>query len=331
MADPIVTVLTPTLNAEQFLSPMLSSLAAQRLDPALVEHIVIDGGSTDGTIERIQRESPRTRVIVAKSSIYEAMNLGIAEAKGAFIGWLNADDLWSDTALSDVADTSRARPDAEVIIGDYVMFDGSHRYHYRTDEAVLDRVREGRMRRWFDVWVNPLAKFYRTDFVRALDGYDPSYRLVGDWDLWFRAAARSPRVTVAHTRSTLGSFRMHPGSLTSGTRMDRLYEEKRRAMARWIDDPAAPDGLRQCARRMYRHDTLSLMAVRASKGAASEKLRAVWSLSNELRAAGPGIVRDVATASVLAANELAQSLPGVRAVARAAWAATGGPRVSSNA
>lgn len=331
MADPIVTVLTPTLNAEQFLSPMLSSLAAQRIDPSLVEHIVIDGGSTDGTIERIARESPRTRVIVAKSSIYEAMNLGIAEAKGAFIGWLNADDLWSDTALSSVADTHRARPEAEVIIGDYVMFDGAHRYHYRTHEDVLDRIRDGHMRRWFDVWVNPLAKFYRTDFVRALDGYDPSYRLVGDWDLWFRSAARTPRVSVAHTHSTLGSFRMHPGSLTSGTRMDRLYEEKRRAMARWIDDPSAPEGLRQCARRMYRHDTLSLMAVRASKGAVGEKLRSVWSLSNELRAAGPGIVRDVATASVVAANELAQSLPGVRAVARAAWAATGGPRVSSNA
>ncbi len=330
MSDPIVTILTPTLNAEQFLSPMLSSLAAQSIDPARVEHIVIDGGSTDGTIERIRAESPRTRVIVEKSTIYEAMNRGLREARGRCIGWLNADDLWTHRALEHVASTLDQRPDSDIVIGDYEMFDGSRRYLYETTEGALARIREGRMRRWFDVWVNPLALFYRTDFMRSLGGYDPSFRLVGDWDLWFRAAARVPYAKVAHTRSTLGSFRMHPGSLTSGTRMDRLFEEKRRAMQRWIDDPSVPEGLRACARRMYRHDTFSLMLVRAKRASAKDTVRSVLSLTSDMRALGPGFAGDFATASVLAAHEIAQSLPGVGTLARAAWAATGGPRVSSN-
>jgi GT2 family glycosyltransferase len=327
---PAVTVLTPTLNAEQFLSPMLSSLREQTLDPSKIEHIVIDAGSKDGTVERIHRESPSTRIITAKSSIYEAMNIGLREAQGACIGWLNADDLWSPDALASVARTLEARPESALVIGDYEMFDGTRRFHYETHEDVLARIREGRMRRWFDVWVNPLAVFYRTDFLREMGGYDPSYRLVGDWDLWFRAAAKGASVHVAHTGSTLGSFRMHPGSLTSGTRMDRLFEEKRRAMARWISDERAPAGLRECARRMYRHDTLSLMAVRSRGASVPQWIAMMRELGRELRAAGDGLSGDFATASMMAAHELCQSLPGVGTLARAAWAATGGPRVSSN-
>lgn len=309
---------------------MLSSLREQTLDPSKIEHIVIDAGSKDGTVERIHRESPSTRIITAKSSIYEAMNIGLREAQGACIGWLNADDLWSPDALASVARTLEARPESALVIGDYEMFDGTRRFHYETHEDVLARIREGRMRRWFDVWVNPLAVFYRTDFLREMGGYDPSYRLVGDWDLWFRAAAKGASVHVAHTGSTLGSFRMHPGSLTSGTRMDRLFEEKRRAMARWISDERAPAGLRECARRMYRHDTLSLMAVRSRGASVPQWIAMMRELGRELRAAGDGLSGDFATASMMAAHELCQSLPGVGTLARAAWAATGGPRVSSN-
>ncbi len=328
---PSVTVLTPTLDAEQFLSPMLSSLAAQTLGRGRFEHIVIDGGSKDGTVERIRRESPETRVIVApKCSIYEAMNIGLAEARGESIGWLNADDLWDASALESVANRLDAEPSADLVIGDYVMFEGETRSFYRTTERVLDRIREGRMARWFDIWVNPLAAFYRTRFLRELGGYDTSYRLVGDWDLWFRAAARVPRARVVHCGTTLGSFRIHPGSLTSGARLDRLFEEKRRAMSRWIRDDRAPSGLRDCARRMYRHDTLSLAVVRARMEPSLATLREALSLANEVRAAGPRLVRDLASGSMVAFAEVAQSLPGVGALARVAWAATGGPSVSSN-
>ncbi|MBL8684066.1 MAG: glycosyltransferase [Myxococcales bacterium] len=328
---PAVTVLTPTLDAERFLSPMLSSLAAQTLARGRFEHIVIDGGSKDGTLERIRRESPETRVIVApKCTIYEAMNIGLAEARGESIGWLNADDLWEPDALSLVEEQLDRSPSADVVIGDYVMFEGRTKSLYRTSDRVLDAIREGRMARWFDIWVNPLSVFYRTRFLRELGGYDPSYRLVGDWDLWFRAAARAPRARVVHCGKSLGSFRIHPGSLTSGSRLDRLFEEKRRAMARWIDDERAPKGLRDCARRMFRHDTLSLAVVRARMHPSLASLRGALSLANEVRCAGPRLASDVASGSVMALAEVVQSLPGVGTLARAAWAATGGPSVSSN-
>ncbi len=330
MTEPVLTVLTPTLDAERHLPAMLASLAGQTLARDRFEHLVIDGGSTDQTVALIRELSPHTRIITARSTIYEAMNLGLREARGRCFGWLNADDLWEPDALARVAGTLDARPDAEVIIGDYAMFDGRQRALYRVREDVLDRVREGRMRRWFDVWVNPLAVFYQTDFVRSLGGYDASLRLVGDWDLWFRAAARSPAARVAHAGATLGSFRMHAGSLTAGTRPDRLFEEKRRAMERWIDAPDAPPGLRACARRMYRHDTLSLMAVRAGQRDLAGRLSLLRALGRSLADAGPGLAGDLATAAALAAHELAQSVPGVRTLARAAWTATGGPSVSAN-
>ncbi len=331
MSAPIVTVLTPTLDAERFLSPMLSSLAGQTLASTAIEHIVIDGGSKDGTLERIRRESPATRIIVApKSSIYDAMNIGLAEAKGACIGWLNADDVWNPGALAEVASTLASRPDAGIVIGDYDMFDGARRWQYASNRDALERIRAGRMARWFDVWVNPLAVFFRTELLRELGGYDPAYRLVGDWDLWFRAAARSTLPTIAHTGTRLGSFRIHPGSLTSGSRIDRLLEDKRKVTTRWIEDPTAPEGVRACARRMFRHDTLALWALRAKEGSPGAAIRDARVLGASLRAVGGGMLGDVGTGALIALHEVAQSVPGLGAVARAAWAATGGPRVSSN-
>ncbi len=326
---PAITVLTPTLNAARFLDAMLRSVRDQSLPIEQIEHIVVDAGSRDRTLEVIRTVSPGVRVIVEPGcTIYEAMNIGLAAARGDCVGWLNADDLWRPHALEDVVRTLASERDADLIVGHYDMFDGTTRWSYRTNADVLDRVRTGRMARWFDIWVNPLAAFFRTRTLRALGGYDVRFRLVADWDLWFRAAANPAPLRVAHTGTRLGSFRVHPQSLSAGTRFDRLLEEKREVMTRWVGDDSAPDGVRRCARRMFRHDTLALWAWRARTARRGARLDGSARCAREIRDVGEGLAADLATGAGVAIHEVTQSLPWVGKAVRAAWAATGGPTVA---
>src|SRR5258708_16182203 len=92
-----LTIITPSLNAERFIAQAVESAGAEgRAD---IEHIVVDGGSTDGTLETLRRY-PHLRVLARPGlGLYPALNLGIAEATGDVIGLLNADDRYLPGAL----------------------------------------------------------------------------------------------------------------------------------------------------------------------------------------------------------------------------------------
>ena len=88
---PLISIVTPCLNAEPFIAEAVRSVLSQTC--ADVEHIVVDGGSTDGTLAVLQ-EYPDVKVISRPGSgLYEALNLGIEASRGKIVGQLNGDDL----------------------------------------------------------------------------------------------------------------------------------------------------------------------------------------------------------------------------------------------
>ncbi len=137
MAEPIkLSIVTPSLNSARTIRETLESVAHQ--DYPHVEHIVTDGGSTDGTLE-ILKAYPRLRRVSEKDEgHYHAMNKGIQMATGDVVGILNADDCYCEGILAKVAAAFQVRPEWEALFGDYIFVDAAGREILRREEACWD-------------------------------------------------------------------------------------------------------------------------------------------------------------------------------------------------
>lgn len=173
---PKITVVTITYNCANFLQATLDSVFEQ--DYPNVEYIVVDGASSDGTLDMIKANSDRITRYVSEpdGGIYDAMNKGIAIATGDYINFMNAGDtFYSKTSISDcfaVADKS-----ADIICADalYVTSAGEYVYRARPIESSKSQMT-----------ISHQATFIRTSLHKEMP-YDTSYRLAGDLDFFYKA------------------------------------------------------------------------------------------------------------------------------------------------
>ncbi len=137
MSAPVkITVVTPCFNSEHTIRETLESVARQK--HPLAEHIVMDGGSKDGTLE-ILKEFPHLKWFSEKDEgHYHAMNKGIAMATGEAIAILNADDCYCDGILEKVATAFAAHPEWDALFGDIIFVDGDGNEIFRREEACWD-------------------------------------------------------------------------------------------------------------------------------------------------------------------------------------------------
>ena len=135
-SPPKISVVTPTFNGAATLRETIESVLAQ--DYKNWEHIVIDGGSTDETLD-ILRSYPHLQWISEKDEgHYHAMNKGIERASGDIIAILNGDDCYREGALSKVATAFENNPEWDGLFGDVVYIDGESREIFRREEAGYD-------------------------------------------------------------------------------------------------------------------------------------------------------------------------------------------------
>ncbi|MEI8255774.1 MAG: glycosyltransferase [Deltaproteobacteria bacterium] len=331
---PRVSVLMPTLNCDAHLRETLASLGAQTLAPGAVEHLAIDAGSRDDTLAMLAAAPRPVRVISAPGrNIYASMNDGLAQAQGDVIAGLNADDLFAPDALARALETFDADASVDMVVAHYEMFRdvrGARRaWRYDTDGRELERIARGDFSRWFEIWVNPLAVFFRRGLLERMGGFRTDAPLVGDWDLWFRLAASAVPVRVAHTGRVAGSFRMHAGSLTASADPTRLFRDKLFVMGRFAGDPGVPAGVRRSALRMYRHDALGLAAHEASTLSFPQSAAHVVRAALDTRSRGSRWARDLTSGLPTLTYEALSRVPGVRRLTSRAWAWSGGPREAS--
>ena len=213
-----ISIITVCYNSVATLGDTLASVAAQ--DYPDVEHIVIDGGSTDGTQALVEREGSHVKVLVSEpdKGIYDAMNKGFKLANGQVIGFLNADDMFAgDQVISRVASAFEYRK-IEACFGDllYVAEDNLSVVRYwKSCPFVPGSFAHG--------WSPAHPTFYiRRSALERLGGFDLSYRLAADTELMMRylekggvRAAYIPQVLVrmrvggATNRSLRNIFRQN--------------------------------------------------------------------------------------------------------------------------
>jgi len=137
MAEPPkISIITPSYNSVATIAATIQSVLSQ--DYANWEHIVVDGGSNDGTIAVLERYPRLIWVSEKDEGHYHAMNKGIARAAGDVVVILNSDDCFRPGALRNVAEAFQKNPSWEALFGDVVFVDGAGREIYRREEAVYD-------------------------------------------------------------------------------------------------------------------------------------------------------------------------------------------------
>jgi glycosyltransferase involved in cell wall biosynthesis len=131
-----LSIVTPTFNCIHTVRESMESVARQ--DYPNIEHIVVDGGSTDGTLD-VLKQYPNIRWISEKDEgHYHAMNKGIEMASGEAVAILNADDCYCDGILAKVAKALETNPGWDALFGDMIYVDGEGKEIFRREEAFWD-------------------------------------------------------------------------------------------------------------------------------------------------------------------------------------------------
>jgi len=211
---PRFSIITISYNHAEFIEDTIRSVASQ--DFKDVQHIVIDGGSTDGTKEILARYPHLEWISEPDRGISHALNKGFSRARGEIVTWLNADDWYAPGCLSAVSEAAKRHP---IILGDAVETDRKG-----TSIRTIKNIPRG----YFDVaryWV-PMAWFAQPSvfFTRDLleksklpngDFFDESFRYSMDADLWLRLGEHAP--FDGYIERVLSYFRVYGDNKTGRT------------------------------------------------------------------------------------------------------------------
>lgn len=195
-----ISVVTVVFNAVRTIEDTILSVAHQT--HADVEHIVVDGGSTDGTLEVIARHRHRLAIAISEpdNGLYDAMNKGIAAASGDVIGTLNADDVYADETVLEQVATVMQDPGHDACYADLVYVD-------RINTARVKRIWRSRSFQpglFLHGWMPAHPTFYARRTVYEQYGlFDTAYKFQADFELTMRflevhgvRAAYVPRIWV---------------------------------------------------------------------------------------------------------------------------------------
>jgi glycosyltransferase involved in cell wall biosynthesis len=202
---PLVSIVTPSYNMAKYLAETIESVLAQ--DYPNIEYIVIDGGSTDGSLEILERYRDRLRYVSEPDhGPSDAAAKGLGQARGEIVTWLNADDTLLAGAVRIAAAYLQEHPETDVVYGEgwWIDENGAVISRYPTlpfDEKTLER----------DCFICQPAAFLRASSYRRCP-LDPNVARSFDYDLWIRMAKAGFR--FASIPEYLAKSRMHQGAKT---------------------------------------------------------------------------------------------------------------------
>lgn len=190
MTLPRLAIVTPSYNTGRYIGAAIQSVMQQQ--GAAFDYIVMDGGSTDGTVDLLKSLGPKLRWVSQKDAGQsDAINRGFAQTDGEILGWLNADDVYAAGALRTVAEHFAAHPEVDVVYGNAAYIDAAGRYIANC--AHVEPFSRRRLLHYSDFIVQPAAFFRRRAF-EAVGGLDISMNWTMDYDLWIKFTTAGSRI-----------------------------------------------------------------------------------------------------------------------------------------
>ncbi len=246
-ALPRISIVTPVLDRAAMIGEALASVRAQAYPD--VEHIVVDGGSTDGTVELL-RHAPGVRWVSEQDhGLYDAINKGLRLATGEIIGHLNSDDLYLPGAFAAAAEALAARPEADAVCGGAVIVRPAGGQGWEVARTVA----EARIKRldWRALTRGvPItnARFFRRAWYARAGEYDPRFRLAADREFLIRSLVLGMKTVPIEP--IVYQYRLHDRSLTinnEGGGNRALLDEYLALARRLMVAAGMPAGLRRAA------------------------------------------------------------------------------------
>ena len=228
---PLVSIITPSYNTARFIRATIESVLQQNYPQ--IEHIVIDGNSTDGTLDILQEYEGQIQwVSEPDEGQSHALNKGFRMARGEIIGWLNADDTYNLGAVTAAASFLEAHPEVDMVYSDCYIIDEVGR---RTGFLDLPKFDLGR-----EVTGNIVAQptvFIRRYVLEAVGYLNTKLNYVMDYELWLRIGRC---FTIQHVGDTFANFRECEGTKTV-SRPERFWPEVIQVLDRFFEESGLPD------------------------------------------------------------------------------------------
>ena len=228
---PKISVVTPCFNMAGYIESTVRSILDQ--DYPNLEYIVVDGGSTDGTLGIVQKHADRIARIISEpdDGQYDAVQKGFAAASGEILAWLNADDVYYPWTLQLVGQIFAEFPNVHWVTGLYSWINKAGQC-VRMSSAVPvypgRYIRNGWFRQEAAGYLQQENMFWRRDLWDKSGGLDLRLRYAADYQLWTEFARHADLVSVA---APLAAFRLRPGEQRSSSQEARYRDEVRRVCA----------------------------------------------------------------------------------------------------
>lgn len=229
---PLVSIVTPSYNQAEFLEATIISVLNQ--DYPNIEYVIIDGGSTDGSVEIIRKYEKHLSYWVSNQDHgqSDAINKGFEHVKGDIVCWLNSDDQYTSVAVRSAVEFFLAYPDIQMIYGDYQVIDET--------ENVTETRRSSRfdLKRliMLDYYIPQPTVFLRQEVLNEVGPLDVSLHYAMDYDWWLKI---SLKCKIRYFPKTLAKFRYHSTS-KSTAQPYQFAPERHRILEKFFSLPDLP-------------------------------------------------------------------------------------------
>lgn len=230
MSYPLVSIITPSLNQSPYIRQTIESVLSQ--DYPHIEYIVVDGGSTDGTVKILKEYQSIHWMSEKDKGQADAINKGLKIATGQIVGYINSDDYYLPRAISGVVRYFEMHKETQWVSGDYRIIDDRgkeihsfirwYKYMLRTLKVPLEMANS----------IAQPSTFWRRSLMNRAGMFNPKLTYTFDYDYWLRLQKIAPPCI---TNERFSAFRIHASS-KGGALYKRQFEEELEVLRHYTDN-----------------------------------------------------------------------------------------------
>jgi glycosyltransferase involved in cell wall biosynthesis len=214
---PLVSIVTPSFNQAKFLERTILSVLNQ--DYPNIEYIIMDGGSSDSSVEIIQKYANQLSYWQSEKDLgqTDAINKGFSKAKGQIFAWLNSDDTYEPNAISEAVEFLQKNQEVGMVYGDANFINAEDKIigNFNAKQTNYEKLRTG------FVHIPQQASFWRATLWQKVEPLDTSIYFAMDYDLWLRLSKISK---IVYYPKLWANFRLH-GDAKSISEDDRCWPD----------------------------------------------------------------------------------------------------------